>query len=85
MEQRPYKEISIHAILAHYGAIVFSNDETDIILTWDGTMQYNVFAGRFDGRYDLIDTFFRDGGSVETARIVAADWYKEHSSFNPGP
>lgn len=84
MNEQPYKEINVHDVI-HHGAIVFSDEETDILLAWDGALKYSVFAGRFDGRYDLIDTFYRDTSNLEASRIITREWFRSHGTFNPGP
>lgn len=80
----PFKAINVHEVL-NYGAVVFGDAETDIMLTWNGDMEYNVFAGRFDGRYDLIDTFHRETGDIKASRLITQEWFRQHATFNPGP
>ena len=65
--------------------IVFADKESDILLAWNGQIEFEVYAGRFDGNYDSIDSFYREVSSVITAKEVAKLWFQEHSTFNPGP
>ena len=64
--------------------LVFSNKDTDMLITWDGGIVFEVYAGRFDGSYDCIDSFYQKVSDINAARACADLWYREHSRFNPG-
>ena len=66
-------------------AVVFLDKETDILISWDGGIKFEIFSGRFDGHYDNIDSFYREVKSVSAAREAANMWFREHGTFNPGP
>jgi len=67
------------------GAVVFYNRETDILVAWDGGIEFPVYAGKFNGDSDRIDTFYKDVHSVAAAAKAAEMWFQEHATFNPGP
>ena len=67
------------------GAVIFADKETDITITWDGSICFTIYAGKFDGDYDNIDSFYREVTSLQAAQQVAKMWFQEHSTFNPGP
>ncbi len=67
------------------GAVVFYNRETDILIAWNGEIEFPVYAGKFNGDYDQIDSFYRDVQSVAAAGKAAEMWFQEHATFNPGP
>lgn len=66
-------------------SVVFADRETDILLAWNGEIEFTVYAGRFDGNYDNIDSFYHDVKNVSEARIIANQWFVRHATFNPGP
>ena len=67
------------------GAILFLDKESDILITWDGQINFAVYAGKFDGDYDLLDEFYKDIKSMAAAREVAKMWFQDHSIYSPGP
>ena len=76
--------MNLHQILArHY--LIFSNEETDMLIAWDGGCAFSVFFGKFNGDYDNVDDFYREVKTVDGAREAARAWLQEHSTFNPGP
>ncbi len=66
-------------------AVVFGDEESDMLITWDGKIGFKVFAGKFNGDYDNIDGFYREVKTIEAAKEVARLWFHEHATFNPGP
>lgn len=76
--------MELYAIVQQ-GAVVFLHRETDILITWDGAILFQVYAGRFDGNYDHIDSFYRELKSLAAAQEAAKMWFTEHGTFNPGP
>ena len=76
--------MNLHQILSK-SAIVFSDEKTDMLITWDGRIGFEIFAGKFNGDYDNIDGFYREVKTVEAAREAARMWFHEHTVFNPGP
>lgn len=64
---------------------MFGDEDTDILIAWDGKIEFTVFAGRFNGEFDLIDTFHRSLVSLEAAREASRRWFHAHATFNPGP
>lgn len=66
-------------------AIVFLDSETEILIAWNGQICFEVFAGKFDGNYDLIDSFYQEIKSLAAAQEVAKMWFQQHGTFNPGP
>ncbi len=67
------------------GAIIFLDKETDILIAWDGRIDFRVYAGKFDGDYDLLDEFYKEIKTMPAAREVARMWFHDHSVYNPGP
>lgn len=67
------------------GAVVFADAETDIVIVWNGEIGFTVYAGKFDGHYDNIDSFYHNVQSLAAAKTAAKMWFQEHSTFNPGP
>ena len=67
------------------GAVVFYHKATDVLIAWDGEGGFLVYAGKFDGDYDLIDTFCQDAQSVAAANAAAGLWFRRRATFNPGP
>ncbi len=76
--------MNLHQILDK-GAVLFSDEETDMLIVWDGKIAFEVFAGKFNGDYDNIDGFYREVKTMEAAKEVARMWFREHATFNPGP
>ena len=76
--------LSVHEIVKK-NSIVFGDKDTDILLVWDGGIGFEVYAGRFDGSYDCIDSFYKKVSDINGARACAELWYRENSLFNPGP
>ncbi len=77
--------MTIEQIIDEFGAIVFLDQETDLLIAWDGRVHFEIFAGKFDGNYDKIDAFYREVKTIHTAKTVAKMWFDEHAIFNPGP
>lgn len=76
--------MNLHKVLGK-GAVIFSNEETDMLITWDGAIGFEVFAGKFNGDYDNIHGFYREVKTLDAAKEVARMWFQEHATFNPGP
>ncbi len=76
--------MNLHQVLDK-GAVVFSDEETDILVAWNGGIGFEVFAGKFNGDYDNIDGFYREVKTLGAAKAAARLWFQEHSTFNPGP
>ena len=76
--------MNLHQILNNT-AMIFSDKETDIIITWDGLIRFEIFSGKFNGDYDNIDSFYRKVSTLAAAKEAAHMWFQEHSTFNPGP
>lgn len=66
-------------------AVVFADQETDILLCWNGEIEFAVYAGQFDGNYDHIDSFYNNVKNMQEARIIAQQWFTQHATLNPGP
>ena len=77
--------MKLDEIIQKFGAIVFLDKKTDILIAWNGEIQFEVFSGRFDGNYDHLDTFYKIVKTVDAAMLVAQNWLQEHATFNPGP
>ena len=87
MQHKPHGttgKMNLHQILDS-AAVVFSDAETDILITWDGKIDFCIFAGKFNGDYDKIDNFYREIKMLDAAREAARMWFQEHAAFNPGP
>ena len=67
------------------GAVVFYSKETDVLIAWDGESGFLVYAGKFNGDYDAIDSFCRNVQSAAAARTAAGLWFRERTVFSPGP
>ena len=76
--------MTLEEMVAH-GAIVFASQETDIAVAWDGGIHFEVYAGKFDGDYDSIDSFYYEVQTLPAAKEAAKTWFQEHGTFNPGP
>ena len=68
-----------------HNAVVFLDEETDILISWNGEILFHVFAGKFDGSYDNIDDFYHKVTTLAAAKTAAEMCFQEHSNFNPGP
>ena len=79
-----WRHMELEEIVAA-GAVVFYDKKTDILIAWDGDSGFLIYAGRFDGAYDVIDSFCQDARSVAAARIAAGLWFRQHEIFHPGP
>lgn len=77
--------MKIDEIISQFGAAVFLDKQTDMLITWNGEIQFEVFSGRFDGNYDHIDTFYKMVKTLNAATLAAQSWLEEHTQFNPGP
>lgn len=76
--------LTIHEIIKKTN-VIFSKQDTDMLIAWDGGIVFEVYAGRFDGSYDCIDSFYQKVSDIGSARACADTWYQEHARFNPGP
>ncbi len=76
--------MNLHRILDK-GAVLFGDEETDMLIVWDGKIAFEVFAGKSNGDYDNINGFYREVKTMEGAREAARMWFREHATFNPGP
>ena len=76
--------MDLHEILGQ-SVVIFSDKDSDMLISWDGRIGFEVFAGKFNGDYDNIDGFYREVKSLEAAKEVARMWFREHATFNPGP
>lgn len=74
----------IHKIVESF-AIIFLDEETDILVAWDGSINFQVYAGKFDGDYDLLDEFYKEVKTMPAAREIAKMWFHQHAVYNPGP
>ncbi len=77
--------MKIDEIIPAFGAIIFLDKETDILIAWSGEIQFDIFSGRFDGNYDHIDTFYKMVKTLGAATVAASSWLDEQARFNPGP
>ena len=76
--------MNLHQILIR-DYLIFGDEETDILIAWNGVDTFNIFSGKFNGDYDNIDGFYRKVKTIEAAKEVARIWFQEHATFNPGP